>query len=83
MQTHAFSSTACEVCNSRIDAPSLICCPCECSFSTVGRAWLVQVPPHMPPHLGKAGFAPAPDEMQSAQPPQGPIRGINAVPVEF
>jgi len=43
----------------------------------------VQVPPHMPPHLGKAGFAPAPDEMQSAQPPQGPIRGINAVPVEF
>ena len=30
-----------------------------------------------------AGFWPAPDELQSAQPPQGPIRDVNAVPLSY
>ena len=45
-------------------------------------AVLVQVPLAMLPHLTKAGFWPAPDELQAAQPPQGPVRGVNASPGE-
>ena len=57
-------------------------------FRTVDAAgrlhWLVRVPPHVVPYLTRgAGFWPAPDELQSAQPPQGPIRGVNAVPLQF
>jgi len=49
-----------------------------------GPVWLVRVPPNVVPYLTRgAGFWPAPDELQSALPPQGPIRGVNAVPVEL
>ena len=43
--------------------------------------WLVRVPLEMLPHLSKAGFAVAEgEELQAAQPPQGPTRGVNAAP---
>ena len=49
-----------------------------------GVVWLVRVPPHVVPHLTHgAGFWPAAEELQSARPPSGPIRGVNAVPVTF
>ena len=49
-----------------------------------GPVWLVRVPPNVVPYLTRgAGFWPAPDELQSALPPQGPVRGVNAVPVEL
>jgi hypothetical protein len=46
-----------------------------------GAVWLVRVPPHVVPYLTKAGFWPAPDELQAARPPQGPIRGVTAHPL--
>jgi hypothetical protein len=45
-----------------------------------GVIWLVQVRDYTVPHFTKAGFAVAPDELQSAQPPQGPIRAISGAP---
>jgi len=57
-------------------------------FRTVDAAgkvvWLVRVPPAVVPYLTRgAGFWPAPEELQSALPPAGPIRGVNAVPLQF
>jgi len=45
--------------------------------------WLVRVPADWVQHLTKAMFAVAPDALQSAQPPQGPTRGVNAAPLSF
>jgi hypothetical protein len=55
------------------------------TVDAAGRVvWLVRVPPHVVPYLTRGpGFWPAADELQSAQPPSPPIRGVNAVPVTF
>ena len=46
-----------------------------------GFIWLVQVPLAMLPHLTKAGFWPAPDELQAAQPPQVGSAGTPPAPI--
>jgi hypothetical protein len=48
------------------------------AVSDTGKAvWLVRVPSHVVPYLTRgAGYWPAPDELQSAMPPQGPVRSV-------
>jgi len=38
--------------------------------------WLVRVPRHTATYFCRAGFWPAADELQNAQPPQGPVRSF-------
>jgi len=44
--------------------------------TAAGVVWLTQVRTYMVPHLSKAGYSVASDELQSCVPPRGPIRSL-------
>jgi hypothetical protein len=46
-----------------------------------GVVWLTQVRAYMVPHLTKAGYTVAPDELQTCEPPRPAVRSLTNIMV--